>query len=212
MRAATGLALGACALLWSGGAAAELGVPQLGAVQKWVCRSDGDLPRSYVTKVLGIRDDGVLIMEDQVDKQIGRLEVPAQVHGLHLYYRRVLADGSERRQTFDPAAFAGYTALEPGSEMTVDVEETDGRRSWTWKYSVRVGEPQVVSQDLFGEIEAVPVTEERWVYRDNISTTYQFFVVPDRSLVLSWSYATPEGEQSCDLYLSFKKKIRQPAE
>lgn len=199
-------------LLLAPAAQAELGTPQLGQVHKWICNAKGDLPTSYVTKVLAI-EDGLLIMEEQVDRKIGRLEVPLGLQGLHLYSLRVLPEGrGERRQTFDPAIFAGYTALEPGAEMTTDVEETDGKETWTWRYSVKVGQPKLVTQDLLGEVEVIPVTEERWIYRETQGTSYQFTVVPDRSLVLNWRYQTPEGEHFCDLYLSYRKKVRQTTE
>ena len=193
-------------------ARAELGTPEPGQIHKWVCKARGGLPTSYVTKVLAIEED-LLILEEQVDRQIGRLEVPLGVQGLHLYTLRVLPEGrGERRQSFDPAVFAGYTALEPGAEMTTDVEETDGQDTWTWRYSVKVGEPKLVTQELLGEVEVIPVTEERWIYRETLGTSYSFNLVPDRSLVLNWRYRTPEGEQICDLYLSYKKKIRQTQE
>ena len=199
-------------LLQAPTAQAELGTPQLGQVHKWICNAKGDLPTSYVTKVLAI-EDGLLIMEEQVDRKIGRLEVPLGLQGLHLYSLRVLPEGrGERRQSFDPAVFAGYTALEPGAEMTTDVEETDGTETWTWRYTVKVGEPELVKQELLGEVEVIPVTEERWIYRETEGTSYQFTVVPDRSLVLNWRYQTPEGEHFCDLYLSYRKKVRESAE
>ncbi len=193
-------------------ALAELGTPEPGQVRKWVCQATGGLPSSYVTKVLAV-EDGLLVMEEQIDREIGRIEVPLGVQGLHLYKHRVLPLGKgERRQRFDPAAFAGYATLEPGAEMTVDVEETDGKQTWTWRYSVKVGAPKLVTQELLGEVEVIPVSEERWIYNDRLGTSYDFNVVPERSLVLNWRYKTPEGEQACDLYLAYKKKVRQPAE
>ena len=52
--------------------------------------------------------------------------------------------------------------------------------------------------------------EERWAYRESRGTSYAFLIVPDRSILLSWTYKSEDGNQDCDLYLSYKKKLKQP--
>ena len=57
-------------------------------------------------------------------------------------------------------------------------------------------------------VTVVPVVEERWVYRQQYSSTYKFTIVPERALVVNWSFSDPAGKSDCDLYLTFKKKIK----
>ena len=37
--------------------------------------------------------------------------------------------------------------------------------------------------------------------------TYEFLILPERALTVSWTYSDPDGKSACQLYLSYKKKI-----
>ena len=200
------------ALLTTGPAAAQLAAPELGAVNKWVCSVTGSQPKSYVTTVIGVAD-GMLYLEDQTDREFGRVEKPVQLYGLNLYNRRVLpGDKGELEQDFDLADFAGYRDMVPGTSFSADVGETNGNDTWTWRYSVEIGEPEVVVNDVLGEVTVLPVSEERWVYRENVGTSYKFKIVPETAQIVSWSYRSAKGKQDCELYLSYKKTIRDPVQ
>ena len=193
---------------WAVPALAQLAAPQPGAVNKWVCTTTGTAAKSYATKILAL-EDGLLRIEDQVDREIGSLEIPAQLYGLTLYTQRLLPeDGGVRRQIFDPEDFAAYPAMAPGTEISADVRETDGSESWTWRYSVEIGEPFPIEHELLGTVTVTPVSEERWIYRQTVGTSLKFLIVPETAQIVKWTSKSAEGTQDCDLYLSFKKKIK----
>ena len=204
------------ALAFVGPAAAQLGVPELGAANKWVCSTTGSQAKSYVTTVIG-NTGGLLYLEDQTDREFGRVEMPAQLYGLNLYNRRVLPEdtpgrGRERVQEFDLEDFADYALMQPGTTISADVGESDGRESWTWRYSIEIGQPEIVVNDVLGEVQVLPVSEERWIYRQNIGSSYDFKIIPETAQIVSWRYSGDGGSQECDLYLSYKKKIKNPIE
>lgn len=199
-------------LLLAGPAAAQLGTPELGAANKWICSATGKQAKSYVTTVIGA-GNGMLYIEDQTDRELGRVEMPAQLYGLNLYHRRVLpADKGELEQDFDFEDFADYPLMQPGTSFSADVGETNGQESWTWRYSVEIGQPEVVVNDVLGEVTVLPVSEERWVYRESVGTSYKFKIIPETAQIVSWSYSSARGSQDCELYLSYRKKIKDPVQ
>ncbi len=200
------VAAGMAAVLLAGTTGAELAAPQLGDVHKWVCQ--GDHAESYVTKVLAI-EDGMMRMEEQTDGVIGFMEKPAMLAGLNVFSRRDPGDGTkELTQEFDITDFADYAKLEPGSSFSAEVRESDGDKRWTYKYSVEIGEPETITNDLIGEVSVIPVTEKRWIYRQDYSSTLKFMLQPERALPVRWTFSDPTGKSECDLYLTFKKKIK----
>ncbi len=200
------IATAVAAALTAGAAGAELAPPRLGDVHKWVCQ--GDHAESYVTKVLAI-ENGKIRMEEQTDGVVGFMEKPAGVTGLNVFLRRDPGDGSkELTQEFDVEDFAPYAKLEPGSSFSAEVEESDGDRRWTYKYSVEIGEPETITNDLIGEVSVVPVTEKRWIYRQEYSSTLKIMLQPERALPVSWTFSDPKGKSECDLYLTYQKKIK----
>jgi hypothetical protein len=197
------LLLAAATLGVAATARAELGTPAVGDVHKWVCQGDG--PKSYAVKIQSVLG-GVLRYEDQTDGEIGWVEKPVQLNGLELFAQRDLGKGrGQRRQVFDTEDFAAYAKLEPGSSMTGDVEESDRDGERQYEYTVTVGEPREITHEVLGSVTVVPVTEKRWVYYGKYSSTHEFLILPERSLVVSWTMTEPDAQWSCDLYLTFKR-------
>ena len=204
--------LALAALLWAAPAAAQLAAPQPGAVNKWVCETTGTAAKSYATKILAV-EDGLLRIEDQTDREIGTVEQPVQFYGLNLYTQRLLPeDGGVRRQIFDVEDFAAYPAMAPGTEITADVRETDGNESWTWRYSVEIGEPFELQHEVLGPVTVTPVSEERWIYRQTAGSSLKFLIVPETAQIVKWTSKSATGTQDCDLYLSFKKNVKNVAQ
>ena len=206
------LCLGVLAVLGAAPAAAELAAPQPGAVNKWVCETTGTAAKSYATEILAV-EDGLLRIEDQTDREIGTIEMPVQFYGLNLFTQRLLPeDGGVRRQIFDLEDFAAYPAMAPGTDITADVRETDGDKSWTWRYSVEIGEPFELQHEILGPVTVTPVSEERWIYRQTVGSSLKFLIVPETAQIVKWTSKSAAGTQDCDLYLSFKKKVKNAAQ
>lgn len=208
----SGLALRGAALalglaLLATPAAAELGKPPLGRVDKWLCK--GAHAQSYVTKLLSA-EDGLIRVEEQVDGVVGWSTRPDSLFGLNLFKERDRGDGKGvTTLEFDPEDFAGYAQLQPGTSFSADVGESDNNSTRDWRYDIEIGQPETVQHDLLGTVEVIPVIESRWVYRGKDSSTFAFLIVPATAQIVRWRYSDAEGTQDCELYLTFKKKLAQ---
>ena len=77
------------------------------------------------------------------------------------------------------------------------MRERHDQNRWRWRYEIHVGEPKTIRNELFGDIEVIPVLEKRHVGRGRYYSEQTFFLT-ENGRVVRWTYKDPEGTQVCN--------------
>ena len=177
---------------------AELKMPKVGATTTWECTGPYGEALTYTV----VRVENGIIRAEGVIR--GRGEVFAEQTlvgiGTTLFKERDRADGKGvRGQKYNDKDFEDYVQLEPGSKFSGKVKEWNRQRMWDWDYKIEVGDPKTINHKVFGEIEVVPVLENRAVRGGRYKSEMNMLVYPELGLELSVIYKDGTRDYVCDV-------------
>ena len=176
---------------------AEFKLPQVGESSTYKCTGPWGMNASYtITEMKG----DVAHIEIDRDGKVEWIEKPYTALGLTLFSERQRNDGKGvRKQKLDGDVLAEYAQLVPGTKLKFNVREKHNEAQWEWGYEIEVGSPQTISHPILGEVEVVPVTEKRKVWKGSYSSEMETLVAAKEGHSVSWTYRDREGVQTCEL-------------
>ncbi len=74
-----------------------------------------------------------------------------------------------------------------------------GANSWTWSYTITVGDPETVELPTVGKVKVVPLVESRWDYSGTYSSELISYHQPELSFPLAFVYDDNKGSMVCKL-------------
>lgn len=172
--------------------AEELQAPALGIRMVWECQ--GPFTSHYDLQVVSINDK-VVRYEGRIDGGNYFAEKHQALTGTSLWYRLF----GERRQWFDFEDFADYKKLRPGSRFKGAVPAEHESERWVWKYEISVGQSRSLSHPVLGQVQVIPVSEERSVFHGEYWSRMTTLLVPSQGISASWTYEDHNGTERCDL-------------
>ena len=171
------------------------GTTGVGSIERFECSGPG--AKTYVFRVVSV-DGDTIRLDYTVDGEQRWVEKPIAYLGVNLFTRKERNDGNGiRYQRFDDDDFRGLAQLLPGSTFGGAVNERNdqGRRSWI--YEIEVGAPRTIDSPLFGDIEVIPVLENRRV-RHGIYYSEQTSFLTANGVRVGWTFKDREGTKVCN--------------
>jgi uncharacterized protein YgiM (DUF1202 family) len=162
-------------------------------------RCTGPYFKSLVWRVTSI-SNGMVRLDGTSDGKPVWLEKPAYLLSTTLFHRQDSADGNGvTSQSFDRNDFRSLRKPIPGTELEGDVTETRGVNSWTWSYTITVGDPEMVELPTVGKVKVVPLVESRWDYNGTYSSELISYHQPELSFPIAFVYDDNKGSLVCKL-------------
>ena len=159
--------------------AAELRTPKVGSTMTWTCV--GSFTSEYRVRVKRVKGD-IVYYEGSEDGRPYQVEKPTWLTGTTLWTKK----NKDGFQWMDEEDFRGFTKLEPGSRFKSAVPIQLGEEKWVWNYLLTVGQPKRTKHPVLGDVERVPLSEQRRVYHGDYWSNMTSLVAPELGITVSW--------------------------
>ncbi len=181
-------------------AVAGIEVPPVGTTLVYKCSGPWKTGATY--KIAWIKD-GIVRVDSLGGSRTGWREQHVFTFGLTLFketqYQGSTHNTGNYTQSFDIDNLEDLAKLEPGATFSGDVTERDSEGKWTWGYTIKVGQPEILAHPARGRIEVIPVVEKRLSYDGTYSSVNTTSYEREGGLRVRWHYKDVDGEEICDL-------------
>ena len=179
---------------------AGIEVPPVGTTLVYDCSGPWKIGAAY--KIAWIKD-GIVRIDFLRDSKGDWQEQHVFTFGLTLFketqYQGSTFNTGNYTQSFDIDNLEDLAKLEPGATFSGNVTERDSEGKWTWGYTIKVGQPEILAHPARGRIEVIPVVENRLSYDGTYSSVSTTSYEKESGLRVRWRYKDVDGEEICDL-------------